>query len=341
MAKRIAINGFGRIGRVALRILHERKKRGESDVVVHAINDLADLESMAYLLKYDSVHGRFPWDIRIEGNTLVVDGSPIQVTSERAPEKLPWKAFGIDVVFESTGLFASREKAALHLEAGAKKVLVSAPCSEKSPADATICYGVNHQAFRPEMQVISTASCTTNCIAPVAKILHDHFGIQKAFVTTIHSYTNDQHVLDLFHKDKRRSRAAAVSMIPTTTGAAQAVAQVLPELEGKFDGMAVRVPTPNVSCIDLVAILDKNATASEINVALKTGADGKFKGVLGYTTDPVVSVDMNGTNESSIVDALSTRALGGNFIKVISWYDNEWGFGNRAVDVARMLAQAC
>jgi glyceraldehyde 3-phosphate dehydrogenase len=272
---------------------------------------------------------------------LVIDGSPIQVSSERAPENLPWRAQEIDVVFESTGIFAAKDKASLHLQAGAKKVLVSAPCSEKSPADATICYGVNHHVFRPEMQVISTASCTTNCIAPVAKTLHEHFGIQKASVTTIHSYTNDQHVLDLFHKDKRRSRAAAVSMIPTTTGAAQAVALVLPELAGKFDGMSVRVPTPNVSCIDLVAIVDKKTNANEVNAALKKMSDGVFKGVLGYTEDPVVSVDMNGTNESSIIDALSTRVLGGDMVKVLAWYDNEWGFGNRAVDVLGMMAKAC
>lgn len=337
MTKRIAINGFGRIGRVAFRIIHDRQKQGRSDVEIVAINDLSDVETLAYLLKYDSVHGRFNGRIDVDDKTLVVDGHRIACSAERDPEKLSWKQREVDVVFESTGHFLTREKASLHLKAGAKKVLVSAPTSGE-PVDATICYGVNHAVYRPDMKIISTASCTTNCIAPVAKILNERFGIEKASVTTVHSYTNDQHVLDMGHSDKRRARAAALSMIPTTTGAAKAVALVLPELEGKFDGMAIRVPTPNVSCIDMVALLQKSTTVTELNQVLKEASDGIFKGVMGFTMDPVVSIDINGTNESSIVDAGCTKVLGGNFIKVLAWYDNEWGFANRAVDVLEMMA---
>jgi glyceraldehyde 3-phosphate dehydrogenase len=271
---------------------------------------------------------------------LLVDGKLIKVTAEKDPALLPWKAMGVDVVLESTGHFLSRDKAAKHLEAGAKKVLISAPASGEMP-DATICFGVNTDAFKPGMQVVSTASCTTNCIAPIAKILNEQFGIKKASVTTIHSYTNDQQVLDFPHKDKRRARAAALSMIPTTTGAAKAVALVLPELEGRFDGMAIRVPTPNVSCIDLVAVLAKDTTADEINAKLKDASNSYFKGVMGYTEDPVVSVDMNGTDESSIVDASCTKVLGGNLAKILAWYDNEWGFCNRAVDLLSLMANAC
>src|SRR3989338_1493115 len=333
--KRIAINGFGRIGRAALRIIQNR-----SDLQVVAINDLTDIDTMAYLLKYDSVHGRFPGKIQIEKDTLIVDGKPIKICFEKDPAELPWKGLEVDVVLESTGHFLSRDKAAKHLTAGAKKVLISAPASGMAP-DATICFGVNNQAFKPDMQVISTASCTTNCIAPIAKILSDNWGIKKASVTTIHSYTNDQHVLDLSHPDKRRARAAALSMIPTTTGAAKAVALVLPELEGKFDGMAIRVPTHNVSCIDLVAILNKDTTAQELNSKFKEASQGIFKGILGFEEDPVVSIDMNGTHESSIVDAACTKVLGGNMVKILAWYDNEWGFGNRAVDLLSMMAEAC
>lgn len=333
--KRIAINGFGRIGRAALRIIQQR-----SDLQVVAINDLADIDTLAHLLKYDSVHGRYPGKVQVEKDTLIVDGKPIKVCAEKDPTLLPWKALEVDVVLESTGHFLSRDKAAKHLEAGSKKVLISAPASGEAP-DATICFGVNSEAFKPEMQVISTASCTTNCIAPVAKILNDQFGIKKASVTTVHSYTNDQSVLDLAHKDKRRARAAALSMIPTTTGAAKAVALVLPELEGKFDGMAIRVPTPNVSCIDLVAVLAKDTTAQELNAKFLEASKGVYKGVLGYTEDPVVSIDMNGTNESSIIDAGCTKVMGGNLVKVLAWYDNEWGFGNRAVDLLSLMAKAC
>lgn len=333
--KRIAINGFGRIGRAALRIIQNRP-----DLQVVAINDLTDVDTMAYLLKYDSVHGRFPGKVSFEGNSLIVDGKSIQIFSEKDPSALPWKTLEVDVVLESTGHFLSRDKAAKHLEAGAKKVVISAPTSGEAP-DATICYGVNSQVFTQDMQIVSTASCTTNCIAPIAKILNEQFGIKKASVTTIHSYTNDQQVLDLAHKDKRRARAAALSMIPTTTGAAKAVALVLPELEGKFDGMAIRVPTPNVSCIDLVAVLAKDTTVQEINSKLQEASKGVFKGIMGYTEDPVVSIDMNGTNESSIVDAGCTKVLGGNLVKILAWYDNEWGFCNRAVDLLSLLAKAC
>ncbi|MES2504585.1 MAG: type I glyceraldehyde-3-phosphate dehydrogenase [Myxococcota bacterium] len=333
--KRIAINGFGRIGRAALRIIQERE-----DLQVVAINDLADLDTMAYLLKYDSVHGRFDGKVQVEAEGLTVNNRFIKVTHQKDPALLPWKSLNVDVVLESTGHFLSRDKAALHLEAGAKKVLISAPAHGEAP-DATICYGVNHSVFTPDMQVVSTASCTTNCIAPIAKILHDNFGIKKASVTTVHSYTNDQHILDLAHKDKRRARAAALSMIPTTTGAAKAVALVLPELEGKFDGMAIRVPTPNVSCIDLVAVLSKDTSAAELNAKFQEASRTYLKGILGYTEDPVVSVDMNGTKESSIVDAGCTKVMGGNLVKILSWYDNEWGFGNRAVDLLSLLAKAC
>lgn len=333
--KRIAINGFGRIGRAALRIIQSR-----SDLQVVAINDLNPIDTLAYLFKYDSVHGRFPGTIQVEKDLLIVNGQPIKTCAERDPANLPWKGLEIDVVLECTGHFLSRDKAAKHLEAGAKKVLISAPSSGEPP-DATICFGVNSEVFKPEMQVVSTASCTTNCIAPVAKILNDCFGIKKASVTTIHSYTNDQHVLDLAHTDKRRARAAALSMIPTTTGAAKAVALVLPELEGKFDGMAIRVPTPNVSCIDLVAVLAKDTTAQELNMKFFEASKGVFKGILGYTEDPVVSIDMNGTNESSIIDAGCTKVMGGNLVKILSWYDNEWGFGNRAVDLLSLMAKAC
>lgn len=333
--KRIAINGFGRIGRAALRIIQQR-----SDLQVVAINDLADIDTLAYLLKYDSVHGRYPGKVQVEKDALIIDGNPVKICSEKDPALLPWKALEVDVVLEATGHFLSRDKAAKHLEAGAKKVLISAPTSGESP-DATICFGVNSEAFKPEMQVVSTASCTTNCIAPVAKILNDNFGIKKASVTTVHSYTNDQHVLDLAHKDKRRARAAALSMIPTTTGAAKAVALVLPELEGKFDGMAIRVPTPNVSCIDLVAVLAKDTTVQELNTKFLEASKGIYKGILGYTEDPVVSIDMNGTNESSIVDAGCTKVMGGNLVKILAWYDNEWGFGNRAVDLLSLMAKAC
>ena len=340
MTKKIAINGFGRIGRVVLRIINERRAAGLKDYQITAINDLTDIDTLAYLLKYDSVHGRFSGTVEVDGQNLLINGERVSVTAMRNPEELPWGSENIDVVLESTGIFADKAKSMAHIRAGAKKVLISAPVSGTAP-DATICFGVNTRDFTPDMEIVSTASCTTNCIAPVAKVLNDNWAINRAYVTTIHSYTNDQKVLDLPHKDKRRARAAAVSMIPTTTGAAKAISLVLPELENKFDGMAIRVPTPNVSCIDLVAELNKPTTAQELNQALKSASQDVFKGVMGYTEDPVVSIDMLGTNESSIVDAQVTKVLDGNFVKVLAWYDNEWGFANRAVDLLGLLAKAC
>ena len=339
MAKRIAINGFGRIGRVAFRILRQRAKMGQTGLQVAAINDLTNIDTLAHLLKYDSVHGRFDAEVKVDGQSLVVDGQQIHISSERDPKNLPWARREIDVVLEATGIFSDPAKARMHIEAGAKKVLISAPTKGTKP-DATICYGVNHDVFTKDMQIISTASCTTNCIVPVAKILNDAFGIESAMVTTVHSYTNDQRILDLPHSDLRRARAAAVSMIPTSTGAAKAVALVLPELEGKFDGIAIRVPTPNVSCVDLVATLSKKTDASEINAKLKAASEGVFKGVMGFTDEPLVSIDMNGTNESSIVDGGVTKVLGGKMVKILAWYDNEWGFTNRAVDLLKLLAEA-
>lgn len=340
MTKRIAINGFGRIGRVAFRILHERQKQGKSDVEVVAINDLTDPATLAHLLKYDSVHRTFAGDVRVDGNTLIVDGKPIQVYAEKDPTNLPWAKHEVDVVLESTGHFLGKDTAGRHLTAGAKKVLISAP-SKGEPPDATICYGINHDAFRPEMTVVSTASCTTNCLVPVAKVLHESFGIDRAMVTTVHSYTNDQRILDLPHSDLRRARAAAVSMIPTSTGAAKAVALVLPELKGKFDGMAIRVPTPNVSVIDLVCHVQKDTTAEEVNQALQAASEGPLQGVMGFTMTPLVSSDFIGTCESSVVDGPCTMVLDKRMVKVLSWYDNEWGFTNRAVDLLELLAGAC
>lgn len=342
MNKRIAINGFGRIGRVAFRILHERNKRADTGLEIVAINDLTDAATLAHLLKYDSVHRRFGAEVSVaeDGKAIIVDGKRIEILSEKDPGALPWKAMNIDVVFESSGVFTSRDKLVKHIDAGAKKVLLSAP-HKGDPLDATICYGVNHGDFKPEMTMVSTASCTTNCLVPVAKVLNDHFGIERAMVTTVHSYTNDQRILDLPHQDMRRARAAAMSMIPTTTGAAKAVALVLPELKGKFDGISIRVPTPDVSCIDLVASLKKETTAAEVNAKLKEASEGYLKGVMGYTDEELVSMDFLGTNESSYVDGPCTAVVGGNFVKVISWYDNEWGFTNRAIDILKMMAEAC
>jgi glyceraldehyde 3-phosphate dehydrogenase len=337
MTKRIAINGFGRIGRAAYRILHDRKLAGDDSLEVVAINDLTDPATLAHLLKYDSVHRRFNADVSVDGHNLVVDGKSVAITAEREPQKLPWKAQEIDVVLDATGVFTSRDKLAWHLEAGAKKVLLSAP-GKGEPPDATVCFGINNDDIKPEHTVVSTASCTTNCLAPVAKVLNDSFGIEQALVTTVHSYTNDQRILDLPHKDLRRARAAAVSMIPTTTGAAKAVALVLPELKGKFDGMAIRVPTPNVSLIDLVVNVGKDTDADAVNAALKAAAEGPLKGIMGYTEELLVSTDYIGTNESSIVDAASTKVIGNRMIKVLAWYDNEWGFTNRAADLLKHLA---
>jgi glyceraldehyde 3-phosphate dehydrogenase len=336
MTKRIAINGFGRIGRAAFRILHERAAAGETDLEIVAVNDLTDNETLAHLLKYDSVHRTFGADVSADGESITVDGKKISVSAERDPGKLPWKELEVDVVFESTGVFRNKGAVQPHLDAGAKKVLISAPA--KGEVDATICFGINNDDLKPGDAVVSTASCTTNCLAPVAKVLHDNWGISQALVTTVHSYTNDQRILDLPHKDLRRARAAAVSMIPTTTGAAAALALVMPEMEGRFDGMAIRVPTPNVSLIDLVANLDKPATAEEINAKMKEAAAGELKGVMGYSDLPLVSNDYMGSDESSTVDGLSTKVIGDKMVKILSWYDNEWGFTNRAMDLLSFLA---
>ena len=332
MAVRVGINGFGRIGRNVFRAC-----LGEAGLDIVAVNDITDAATLAHLLKFDSVHGRLDATVTHGAGSLSVNGTPLKVLAERDPGNLPWKDLGVDVVLECSGLFTARDKAAKHLSAGAKKVLISAPAKG---ADLTVCYGVNEKSYDPaKHDVVSNASCTTNCLAPVAKVLHETFGIRRGLMTTIHSYTNDQRILDLPHEDLRRSRAAALSMIPTTTGAAKAVALVLPALEGKLDGMAVRVPTPNVSLVDLTAELDKKATAADINAAMKKAAEGPLKGVLSYCDEPLVSIDFNGTVFSSIFDAELTRVIDGTFIKVLSWYDNEWGFSNRMRDVALLMGR--
>ena len=330
MSIKVGINGFGRIGRNILRACI-----GERDIEFVAVNDITDAHTLAHLLKYDSVHGRFPHGVIAEKDALVVDGNRIRVLSEREPAKLPWKDLGVQVVLECSGHFTSKDKAQVHLTNGAKKVIISAPAKG---VDMTICYGVNHTAYQKDKHhVLSNASCTTNCLAPVAKVLHEKFGIKRGLMTTIHSYTNDQRILDLPHDDLRRARAAALSMIPTTTGAARAVGEVLPELKGKLDGMAVRVPTANVSVVDLTAELGKNTTDAEVNAAMKAAADGPLKGILGYCDEPLVSVDFNGTSFSSIFDSQCTKVMDGNFVKVLSWYDNEWGFSKRMGDVTRLI----
>jgi glyceraldehyde 3-phosphate dehydrogenase len=327
MAIRIGINGFGRIGRNVLRAC-----LGESKLEFVAVNDITSATTLAHLLKHDSVHGTLKDSVKAEGDTLIVGGKSIKVLAERDPGKLPWKALGVDLVLECSGIFTERDKAAAHLGAGAKKVIVSAP---SKGADLTVCYGVNHTAYDPaKHQVVSNASCTTNCLAPVAKVLHETFGIKRGLMTTIHSYTNDQRILDLPHEDLRRARAAALSMIPTSTGAAKAIGLVIPELDGKLDGMAVRVPTPNVSVVDLTAELAKPATEAEVNAAMKAAAGGPLKGVLMYCDEPLVSIDFNGSPYSSIFDSAITRVIDKTFLKILSWYDNEWGFSNRMRDVA-------
>lgn len=324
---KVAINGFGRIGRNMFRIALDYP---ELEIV--AVNDLTDADMLAHLLKYDSVHGILDAQVESIEAGLVVNDKLIKVLAERDPEKLPWKELGVDLVIESTGRFTKREDAAKHIEAGAKKVIISAPAKNE---DITIVMGVNEDEYDPtEHDVISNASCTTNCLAPFAKVLHEQFGIKRGLMTTIHSYTNDQQVLDLPHRDYRRARAAGVSIIPTTTGAAKAVALVLPELKGKLNGFAMRVPTPNVSVVDLVAELEKNVSVEEVNSALKNAAEGELKGVLAYTEEPLVSVDYNSNPYSSTIDALSTMVVEDSMIKVVSWYDNEWGYSNRVVDLA-------
>jgi glyceraldehyde 3-phosphate dehydrogenase len=333
MAVKVAINGFGRIGRLLFRAATERKAK--IDFV--AVNDLAPPETLAHLLRNDSVHGHPPFSVEAKTDAIVVDGKPIKVLSERDPGKLPWKDLGVYLAVESTGLFRDREKAALHLQAGAKKVLISAPA--KNP-DITIVLGVNHQKYDPATHnIISNASCTTNCVSPVAKVLSDNFGLKKALMTTAHAYTNDQRIQDLVHKDLRRGRAGAVSIIPTSTGAAVAATLVLPELSGRMNGLALRVPVPNVSIVDLTALLEKDTTAEQINARFKAATEGPLKGIMGYTEEPLVSVDFNHNPHSAIIDAQSTMVIGGNLAKVLAWYDNEWGFSCRMVELIEIIGK--
>jgi glyceraldehyde 3-phosphate dehydrogenase len=333
MAIRIAISGFGRIGRNVLRALAEAKRR---DLEVVAINDLVSAKDNAHLLKHDSVHGPYPGTIKVEADSIDVGMGPIKVLAERDPKKLPWKSLGIDIVMECTGIFTDREKAAQHLEAGAMRVLVSAP---SKGADLTVVYGVNHTKLTAEHKVVSNASCTTNCLAPVAKVLHELVGIKSGFMTTIHSYTNDQNVLDQAHKDIRRARAAALNMIPTSTGAAAAVGLVLPELKGKLDGTAIRVPTPNVSVVDLKFVPGRETSVAEINKAMEHAAAQELKGILGVTDEQLVSTDFNHNPMSSTFDLTQTQIVDGRLVRVLAWYDNEWGFSNRMADTAVAMAK--
>ncbi len=333
MTVKVAINGFGRIGRNILRGIVESGRR---DIQVVAINDLGPVETNAHLLRFDSVHGRFPADVRVEGEFLVVDGQKIRVTAIKDPATLPHKELGVDIALECTGIFTSKDKASAHLTAGAKRVIVSAPADG---ADLTVVYGVNHDKLTRDHMVISNASCTTNCLAPVAKVLHDAVGIEKGFMTTIHSYTNDQPTLDQMHKDLYRARAAALNMIPTSTGAAKAVGLVLPELNGKLDGSSIRVPTPNVSVVDFKFVAKKATTKEEINEAIKRAAEQELKGILGTTDQPNVSSDFNHDPHSSVFHLDQTKVMEGNFVRVLSWYDNEWGFSNRMADTAVAMAK--
>jgi glyceraldehyde 3-phosphate dehydrogenase len=334
MAIKVGINGFGRIGRVVYRIIKEKQ-----GIEVVGINDLTDAKTLAHLLKYDSVHGRFKGEVKSDGDMLIVDGRSIKVYAEKDPENIPWAALGVDIVVEATGVFRNREKMSKHIKAGAKKVILTVPADKAEDVDATIVLGVNDQMLKKEHQFVSNASCTTNCLAPVAKVLNDKFGIKRGLMNTIHSYTNDQIILDAPHKDLRRARAAAVSIIPTSTGAAKAVGLVVPELKGKLDGFAMRVPTPDGSVVDLTVELNKSVTAEEINAAIKEAADGAMKGILEYCTDPIVSVDIVGNPHSSIFDAGLTKVMEGNFVKVVSWYDNEFGYSNRVVDLLIKMAK--
>lgn len=334
MSIKVAINGFGRIGRNAFKIAQEKLNK---DIEIVAINDLTDTATLAHLLKYDSLFGHFNGTVEAKENSLVVNGKEVKVYAERDPKNLPWKELGVDVVVESTGLFTKKEKAMAHIEAGAKKVIISAPATDE---DITIVLGVNEKDYDPEKDVIiSNASCTTNCLAPFAKVLDEKFGIVKGLMNTIHSYTNDQRILDLPHKDLRRARAAAESIIPTSTGAAKAVAKVLPQLKGKLNGFSLRVPTPTVSITDLTCELKRNVTVEEVNAALKEAAEGEMKGIMGYSEEPLVSMDYRGDSRSSIIDALSTMVIEGNMVKVVSWYDNEWGYSNRIVDLVNYIAE--
>ncbi len=336
MTIKVAINGFGRIGRNILRAFHESATKHDLQFV--AINDLGDAKTNAHLLKYDTTHGRFKGTVAVSGNSMQVNGQNIQVVAERDPSKLPWKALGVDIVLECTGLFTSKAKAGAHIAAGAKKVIISAPGDKD--VDRTVVFGVNHQSLKGSDTVISNASCTTNCLAPLVKALDDRIGVVSGLMTTVHSYTNDQVLTDVYHSDLRRARSASVNMIPTKTGAAAAVGLVLPHLNGKLDGYAIRVPTINVSIVDLTFVAKKTVTAEEVNLALKQAADGDLKGVLEYGTEPLVSSDFNHNPASSIVDSLLTKVSGGTLVKVASWYDNEWGFSNRMLDIAVALHQA-
>ena len=328
MTVKVAINGFGRIGRNVLRAIYES---GRTDIEVVAINDLGPVETNAHLMRYDSVHGRFPGNVTVTGDSIDAGRGPIKVHAKRNPAELPWKAEGVDIALECTGIFTSKEKASAHLEAGAKRVIVSAPADN---ADLTVVYGVNHDKLTKDHRVISNASCTTNCLAPVAQVLNDAIGIEKGFMTTIHSYTGDQPTLDTMHKDLYRGRAAALSMIPTSTGAAKAVGLVLPELKGKLDGVAIRVPTPNVSVVDLTFIAKRETTVEEINDAIRAAADGRLKGILGYTDEPLVSIDINHDPRSSVFHMDQTKVMEGTMVRILTWYDNEWGFSNRMSDTA-------
>ena len=330
MATKVGINGFGRIGRNIM-----RAALGSKDLDFVAVNDLTNAATLAHLLKYDSILGNLHGTITAQGDKISVDGDEFQVLSVKDPAQLPWKDLGVDVVFESTGLFTDRDSAAKHLAAGAKKVIITAPA--KKP-DFSVVLGVNENKYDSKAhQILSNASCTTNCLAPLAKVLHESFGIKKGWMTTVHSYTNDQQLLDLPHKDLRRARAAALSIIPTTTGAASAVGEVMPDLKGKLDGISMRVPTPNVSVVDLAALLDKKTTAEEVNGAFRAAADGPLKGIMQFVEEPLVSIDFRGNPHSSIIDAPYTKVMDGDFVKVLSWYDNEWGYSNRCIDLLRFI----
>ena len=331
MTVRVAINGFGRIGRLVLRAAAEA---GRNDVQVIGVNDLGSVEANAHLLRYDSVHGRYPKDVSVNGDSINVGSGPIKVTAERDPAQLPWGELGVDVVLECTGFFTKRADAAKHIAAGARKVLISAPSGD---ADQTVVYGVNHDMLEADHEIVSNASCTTNCLAPVAKVINDAIGIERGFMTTVHAYTGDQPVLDTLHKDLHRARAAASSMIPTSTGAARAVGLVLPELAGKLDGTAIRVPTPNVSLVDLTFTAARNTSVEEINGTVSAAAAGPLSGVLATNDEPLVSIDFNHSPASSTFDLGQTQVIEGRFIRVLSWYDNEWGFSNRMSDVAALL----
>ena len=331
MSIKVGINGFGRIGRNIMRAAMAHR-----DIDIVAVNDLTDAATLAHLLKYDSILGNLQADIKATGSTISVAGDEFQVLAQKDPAALPWKDLGVEVVFEATGRFTNRDDAAKHLTAGAKRVIITAPA--KKP-DVTVVMGVNHKAYDPaKHRIISNASCTTNCLAPVAKVLHESFGIVKGWMTTVHAYTNDQNLLDLPHKDLRRARAAALSIIPTTTGAAAAVGEVLPEIKGKLDGIAMRVPTPNVSVVDLNVIVGKATSADEVNAAFKAAADGPLKGILEYVTAPLVSIDFRGNPHSAMLVAAYTKVMGGDFVKVMAWYDNEWGYSSRCVDLLRDMA---